>query len=146
MDNKTTSLTLETVVSGAKLLNDCKLKGVDGAEKYIILRAMRHFKPVGETFEAFVKTCQEKLKDEEIVKAEESAKRWEELNDDERQQINKVWGAYQKAIEECVSAELKKEADIPQYERLSEKGFTQLLDANPDWTIHQILTIESLLA
>lgn len=137
---------LQTIVEGTRMLDKCTLKGVDSKERHTILRAMRIFKPIAEDFEGFIKTCQEKLKDEDVQKVEEKAKNWANLSEEERVQVNNIWNGYQKSIEDCVGEELRKEIELTPYDRLTEDGFNQLLDANQDWTVNQILVIESLLS
>lgn len=142
-------ITTDTVKSVYKLLNDSKLTKMEDKDKFIVIKAVRKFKPIAADFDDFQKDAQEKLKGENFEEMQKKAQQWQKdgdkttLTEDERREINKFFNEYYKKLEECLKEETEKKHEL-EYEKLSEDAFGKFISSN-DFKVDDIIKIQEVM-
>lgn len=142
-------ITTDTVKSVYKLLNDSKLTKMEDKDKFIVIKAVRKFKPIAADFEDLKKDVQEKLKGENFEEMHKKALQWNEeggkttLTEDERKEVNMFFYEFNKNVEECLKEERERKHEL-EYEKLSEDAFGKFISSN-DFKVDDIITIQEVM-
>lgn len=142
-------ITTDTVKSVYKLLNDSKLTKMEDKDKFIVIKAVRKFKPIAADFEDLKKDVQEKLKGENFEEMQKKALQWNEegdkttLTEDERKEVNMFFYEFNKNVEECLKEETEKKHEL-EYEKLSEDAFGKFISSN-DFKVDDIIKIQEVM-
>jgi hypothetical protein len=142
-------ITTDTVKSVYKLLNDSKLTKMEDKDKFIVIKAVRKFKPIAADFEDLKKDVQEKLKGENFEEMQKKALQWNEeggkttLTEDERKEVNMFFYEFNKNVEECLKEERERKHEL-EYEKLSEDAFGKFISSN-DFKVDDIITIQEVM-
>ena len=142
-------MTTNTVLSVYKLLNDSKLTKMEDKDKFIVIKAVRKFKPIAADFEDLKKDVQEKLKGENFEEMQKKALQWNEeggkttLTEDERKEVNMFFYEFNKNVEECLKEERERKHEL-EYEKLSEDAFGKFISSN-DFKVDDIITIQEVM-
>lgn len=142
-------ITTDTVKSVYKLLNDSKLTKMEDKDKFIVIKAVRKFKPIAADFEDFKKDVQEKLKGENFEEMQKKALQWNEegdkttLTEDERKEVNMFFYEFNKNMEECLKEETERKHEL-EYEKLSEDAFGKFISSN-DFKVDDIIKIQEVM-
>lgn len=142
-------ITTDTVKSVYKLLNDSKLTKMEDKDKFIVIKAVRKFKPIAADFEDLKKDVQEKLKGENFEEMQKKALQWNEegykttLTEDERKEVNMFFYEFNKNVEECLKEETERKHEL-EYEKLSEDAFGKFISSN-DFKVDDIIKIQEVM-
>lgn len=142
-------MTTNTVLSVYKLLNDSKLTKMEDKDKFIVIKAVRKFKPIAADFEDLKKDVQEKLKGENFEEMQKKALQWNEegdkttLTEDERKEVNMFFYEFNKNVKECLKEETEKKHEL-EYEKLSEDAFGKFISSN-DFKVDDIIKIQEVM-
>lgn len=142
-------MTTDTVKSVYKLLNDSKLTKMEDKDKFIVIKAVRKFKPIAADFEDLKKDVQEKLKGENFEEMQKKALQWNEegdkttLTEDERKEVNMFFYEFNKNVKECLKEETEKKHEL-EYEKLSEDAFGKFISSN-DFKVDDIIKIQEVM-
>ena len=142
-------ITTDTVKSVYKLLNDSKLTKMEDKDKFIVIKAVRKFKPIAADFEDLKKDVQEKLKGENFEEMQKKALQWNEegdkttLTEDERKEVNMFFYEFNKNVKECLKEETEKKHEL-EYEKLSEDAFGKFISSN-DFKVDDIIKIQEAM-
>lgn len=142
-------ITTDTVKSVYKLLNDSKLTKMEDKDKFIVIKAVRKFKPIAADFEDLKKDVQEKLKGENFEEMQKKALQWNEegdkttLTEDERKEVNMFFYEFNKNVKECLKEETEKKHEL-EYEKLSEDAFGKFISSN-DFKVDDIIKIQEVM-
>lgn len=142
-------ITTDTVNSVYKLLNDSKLTKMEDKDKFIVIKAVRKFKPIAADFEDLKKDVQEKLKGENFEEMQKKALQWNEeggkttLTEDERKEVNMFFYEFNKNVKECLKEETERKHEL-EYEKLSEDAFGKFISSN-DFKVDDIIKIQEVM-
>lgn len=138
-------LTTDTIVAAATALSQpsTKFTKMANADKFAVIKAMRVFRPVAEAFDKFKADAREKLKPENFEVMQEQAKRYDELTEAERVDFTVAYNDYERAVNDCVTDELRKEVEVD-YQTISEEAFGALLESN-DFNIVTSMALQDAL-
>lgn len=144
------------VVEIYNVLCGAKLSKMEDKDKFLIIRAMRQFKPVAISYEDEMKDAKEKLKDERFEEMQNLAKEWEEnhgkqvkisdLPDSEvrnLEEINRYFMAYHQNVDKYAKELLGKDNEFS-YEKISEDSFEKLVSSN-DFDVQTIMDLQDAL-
>lgn len=138
-----------TIIEVYQLLNNAKMTKMESKEKFQIIRIMRAMKPVAEEWDSFVKTMDEKLRDDNHEEMLAKAQQWQKegekttLSLDERMAVNEYFGKLDKERRELIASEQSKEVNIL-FDKLTEEAFEHLVDSN-DFVVGQIVTLQEVI-
>lgn len=147
--NSKKGMTTNAILSAYKLLNDSKLTKMEDKDKFIVIKAVRKFKPIATDFADFQKDAQEKLKSENFEDMQKKAQQWQKegekttISEDERREINTFFNEYYKKLEDCLREESEKVHEL-EYEKLSEDAFGKLVSSN-DFKVDDIIKIQDAM-
>lgn len=139
------------VVDCNKMLDTAKISKLEETEVIKILKARKVMRPIVEEYDAFLKDCQEKFKEDGLEEADkvrmEVIKKFDEDNSyrpsqSEIDAINLVNGYFSK-VNSAINEEREKEVDL-NIETLKEGSDSKLLVAN-DWTPSDLDKIKIIL-
>ena len=138
-----------TIIEVYQLLNNAKLTKMEAKEKFQVIKIMRAMKPVAEEWDSFIKTMDEKLKDDNHEEMLAKAQRWQKegekttLSLDERMEVNEYFGKLERERRELIAPEQSKEVDVS-FDKLTEEAFEHLIDSN-DFVVYQIMSLQDLV-
>lgn len=138
-----------TIIEVYQLLNTAKLTKMESKEKFQVIRIMRAMKPVAEEWDSFVKTMDEKLRDDNHEEMLAKAQQWQKegekttLSLDERMAVNEYFGKLDKERRELIASEQSNEANVL-FDKLTEEAFERLMDSN-DFNVGQILALQEAI-
>lgn len=120
---------LKQLFTAYKTLGEAKVTKLEPSEVLKIVKARKAMRPHAESYEAFLKDCQEKLKPDMWDEIQAKAQKWDELSDLEKKGVNTVLTEYHSKINEAVLEELEKEVELT-VEKLNEDSITKILQEN----------------
>ena len=138
-----------TIIEVYQLLNNAKLTKMEAKEKFQVIKIMRAMKPVAEEWDSFIKTMDEKLRDDNHEEMLAKAQQWQKegekttLSLDERMAVNEYFGKLDKERRELIASEQSKEANVL-FDKLTEEAFERLMDSN-DFNVGQILALQEAI-
>lgn len=132
-------MTMKTsdVVTLYKVLSEAKLTKVEEANKYSVIKVLRKLRPTAESFEAYQKDAQERLKpenwDDVVTKVQQWQQEGEEttLTEEERKDVNMAIMTYDRSVNSCIIEELNLEVEV-ELKKMTEAAFEKLLASN-EW-------------
>lgn len=134
---------LKEVVSLYKILGEAKVSNLDESEIIKIVKARKLIRQSAEEYDAFLKDVQEKFKPENFEYIQNALQNWNNIDDQERIEVNKVVRTYELKINAAVAEELEKDVDII-LDKLSEESVTKLLKHN-DWKLNKLDELQPML-
>ena len=134
---------LKEVVSLYKILGEAKVSNLDESEIIKIVKARKLIRQSAEEYDAFLKDVQEKFKPENFEYIQNALQNWNNIDDQERIEVNKVVRNYELKINAAVAEELEKDVDII-LDKLSEESVTKLLKYN-DWKLNKLDELQPML-
>lgn len=134
---------LKEVVSLYKILGEAKVSNLDESEIIKIVKARKLIRQSAEEYDAFLKDVQEKFKPENFEYIQNALQNWNNIDDQERIEINKVVRTYELKINTAVAEELEKDVDVV-LDKLSEESITKLLKYN-DWKLNKLDELQPML-
>jgi hypothetical protein len=134
---------LKQLIAAYKALGEAKVTKLDASEVLKIIKSRKEMRPHAESYEAFLKDCQEKMKPEIWPEIEAKAKKWDELTDSEKKAVNKVLMEYNEKINAATIEELEREIEVS-VEALSEESIIKILQEN-NWPVSKLEEVEILL-
>lgn len=134
---------LKEVVSLYKILGEAKVSNLDESEIIKIVKARKLIRQSAEEYDAFLKDVQEKFKPENFEYIQNALQNWNNIDDQERIEVNKVVRTYELKINAAVAEELEKDVDIV-LDKLSEESVTKLLKHN-DWKLNKLDELQPML-
>lgn len=134
---------LKEVVSLYKILGEAKVSNLDESEIIKIVKARKLIRQSAEEYDAFLKDVQEKFKPENFEYIQNTLQNWNNIDDQERIEVNKVVRTYELKINAAVAEELEKDVDIV-LDKLSEESVTKLLKHN-DWKLNKLDELQPML-
>lgn len=143
---KATPVTIIMVCVAYKLLGKAKINQLDGKGITTILHTKGLLEPVVEAYGKFEEACAKECTPENIAELNEQRARYDELSGDEKLALDKVINSSNQRLNECLFDEQGKEANLPDYDRLSEDAFVKLIQTNPDWTLGEISLLQRVIA
>ena len=139
------TMTTNEIVGLYKVLSDAKLAKVEEADKYSVIKILRKLRPTAESFEAYQKDAQERLKPENWDDIVSKVQQWQNegenttLTEDERKDINMAIMTYERSVSSCIYEELNMEVEI-EFKKLTESAYKKLLASN-DWDAKTALLV-----
>lgn len=133
---------LKEAVNIYKILGEAKVSNLEEADITKIVKLRKDLRTAVESYEAFLKDCQEKFKPENWDNLQEKIQKWQQegekttLSEAERIEINKMVIEYQNKINSAVKDELEKIIEVT-IEKLSEDAEIKLLKHN-DWSSNKL--------
>lgn len=134
---------LKEVVSLYKILGEAKVSSLDESEIVKIVKARKLIRQSAEEYDAFLKDVQEKFKPENFEYIQNALQNWNNIDDQERIEVNKVVRTYELKINTAVAEELEKDVDVV-LDKLSEESVTKLLKHN-DWKLNKLDELQPML-
>lgn len=134
---------LKEVVSLYKILGEAKVSNLDESEIIKIVKARKLIRQSAEEYNAFLKDVQEKFKPENFEYIQNALQNWNNIDDQERIEVNKVVRTYELKINTAVAEELEKDVDVV-LDKLSEESVTKLLKHN-DWKLNKLDELQPML-
>lgn len=134
---------LKEVVSLYKILGEAKVSNLDESEIIKIVKARKLIRQSAEEYDAFLKDVQEKFKPENFEYIQNALQNWNNIDDQERIEVNKVVRTYELKINAAVAEELEKDVDVI-LDKLSEESITKLLKYN-DWKLNKLDELQPML-
>lgn len=134
---------LKEVVSLYKILGEAKVSNLDESEIIKIVKARKLIRQSAEEYDAFLKDVQEKFKPENFEYIQNALQNWNNIDDQERIEVNKVVRTYELKINTAVAEELEKDVDVV-LDKLSEESITKLLKHN-DWKLNKLDELQPML-
>lgn len=137
-------------VSALLMQKETKLTKMEGADKNLVIKAMKELVPIANAYDEFLNITRDKLKPENFDEMQAKAQQWQAegekttLTNEERIEINTFFAEYQKSINECIKEEIHKKKELT-YTPLSEDAFAMLMASNPEWSLAQIMSVEDML-
>lgn len=134
---------LKQLFTAYKTLGEAKVTKLEPSEVFKIVKARKAMRPHAESYEAFLKDCQEKFKPDMWDEIQAKAQKWDELSDLEKKGVNTVLTEYHSKINEAVLEELEKEVELT-VEKLNEDSITKILQEN-GWELKKLDELEVML-
>lgn len=129
--------TTNEIVGLYKVLSEAKLTKVEEADKYSVIKILRKLRPTAESFEAYQKDAQERLKPENWEDVLAKVQQWQQegeettLTEEEKREINMAIMTYDRSVNSCIVEELNLEVEV-EFKKLSDSAFEKLLASN-EW-------------
>lgn len=134
---------LKQLFTAYKTLGEAKVTKLEPSEVLKIVKARKAMRPHAESYEAFLKDCQEKFKPEFWDDIQAKAQKWDELSDLEKKGVNTVLMEYNNKINLAILEELEKEVELT-VEKLNEDSITKILQEN-GWELKKLDELEVML-
>lgn len=145
------------IAKAAAILAEARLTGMDDADKFTVIRALRVLKPIRQQYEDFVQDAAKRLRPEGFDRLEQMKREWNEqhkgqkykdLTEEELLELNDInqqYNDYNSKVEDCIREESMAEHTLS-YARLSDEALGKLMAANPEWTAAAMLLVTDALA
>ena len=130
---------LKTVVIAYKMLDDAVITSVNDKDAVSIIKNRKEMRKHVEAYDALLKDAQEKFKPKNFDEMQEKARKWNELPESEKEELNNFFAPYQKKVDAACEPELEKEVEVT-LEKISDEGAIQLAKENK-WPISRLDTI-----
>lgn len=101
-------------------------------DMFKVLYASDALKPIAEAFNGFTKDALKRLRPEGYDKIEEKQQRFDDLTDEEKIEVNKAVGEYNRKFSECINGEAEREVEVRAYQHLSKEVFADLMKSNKE--------------
>lgn len=137
---------IKNIITAYKVLGEAKVSKLEESEVIKIIKARKEMRPIAESYESFLKDCQEKFKIENWDEFQAKLQQWQEegenttLTEDERKEINKILIEYARKVDSAVKDELEREVEL-NIETLKSDSITKLIIEN-NWELKKIEDIE----
>lgn len=119
-----------------------KISALDTTDIFKVLYAVKALKPIVTAYEDFRKDVDKQFQPENWT---ERVGKYNEASDEEKEALNKEFAGYQQKVNDCVRAELEKEKEIENYERLDKEAFGILIKTNDILDVPQIMLLSEIL-
>lgn len=130
---------LKTVVIAYKMLDDAVITSVNDKDAVSIIKNRKEMRKHVEAYDALLKDAQEKFKPKNFDEMQEKTRKWNELSESEKEELNNFFTPYQKKVNAACEPELEKEVEVT-LEKISDEGAIQLAKENK-WPISRLDTI-----
>lgn len=129
----------ESIVAAFRIINNAKISKMEDAEKFALIKAVRHLKKVNNEFDEFLKDAQNRLKPEGFDAIAAKYQNKEELTAEE----NAILSKYNTDVSECVKEELEKDVELP-FTPLSEESLGRFIASN-DFSVSEVLMVSDVI-
>lgn len=116
---------LKSVVIAYKMLDDAVITSVNDKDAVSIIKNRKEMRKHVEAYDALLKDAQEKFKPKNFDEMQEKARKWNELSESEKEELNNFFAPYQKKVDAACEPELEKEVEVT-LEKISDEGAIQL--------------------
>lgn len=139
--------TSEQEIKGERVVKEgFKISALETKDIFVFLRARNSLKPIAEAYADFQKSANEDLKPENWDEIAEKLRKFKDLSESEKIEVNKAIMDYQGKVQECISTELEKDKEVDAYEHLSEEAFGMLVKDNRQLDAIEIALLQEVLA
>lgn len=134
---------LKTVVIAYKMLDDAVITSVNDKDAVSIIKNRKEMRKHVEAYDALLKDAQEKFKPKNFDEMQEKARKWNELPENEKEELNNFFAPYQKKVDAACEPELEKEVEVT-LEKISDEGAIQLAKENK-WPMSKLDLLKIML-
>lgn len=134
---------LKTVVIAYKMLDDAVITSVNDKDAVSIIKNRKEMRKHVEAYDALLKDAQEKFKPKNFDEMQEKARKWNELSESEKEELNNFFTPYQKKVDAACEPELEKEVEVT-LEKISDEGAIQLAKENK-WPMSKLDLLKIML-
>lgn len=134
---------LKTVVIAYKMLDDAVITSVNDKDAVSIIKNRKEMRKHVEAYDALLKDAQEKFKPKNFDEMQEKARKWNELSESEKEELNNFFTPYQKKVNAACEPELEKEVEVT-LEKISDEGAIQLAKENK-WPMSKLDLLKIML-
>lgn len=134
---------LKTVVIAYKMLDDAVITSVNDKDAVSIIKNRKEMRKHVEAYDALLKDAQEKFKPKNFDEMQEKARKWNELPESEKEELNNFFAPYQKKVDAACEPELEKGVEVT-LEKISDEGAIQLAKENK-WPMSKLDLLKIML-
>jgi hypothetical protein len=134
---------LKSVVIAYKMLDDAVITSVNDKDAVSIIKNRKEMRKHVEAYDALLKDAQEKFKPKNFDEMQEKARKWNELSESEKEELNNFFTPYQKKVNAACEPELEKEVEVT-LEKISDEGAIQLAKENK-WPMSKLDLLKIML-
>lgn len=134
---------LKSVVIAYKMLDDAVITSVNDKDAVSIIKSRKEMRKHVEAYDALLKDAQEKFKPKNFDEMQEKARKWNELPENEKEELNNFFAPYQKKVDAACEPELEKEVEVT-LEKISDEGAIQLAKENK-WPMSKLDLLKIML-
>lgn len=134
------TMTVKDVVDAYDVLKTLKITKLPREGQLAVLRASRALKTAATEFDDFVKDARERLKPDNFDTIVEMSQRFDSLTEAEKAEVNYAAQKYQRAVDECATAERGKTVEVDSFEPFTEEWIADIAAGN-DLSVQALLLL-----
>lgn len=134
---------LEKLVIAYKMLDDAVITSVNDKDAVSIIKNRKGMRKHVEAYDALLKDAQEKFKPKNFDEMQGKTRKWNELSESEKEELNNFFTPYQKKVNAACEPELEKEVEVT-LEKISDEGAIQLAKENK-WPMSKLDLLKIML-
>ena len=133
----------QKIAEAFKTFNDAVITSVNDKDAVSIIKNRKEMRKHVEAYDALLKDAQEKFKPKNFDEMQEKARKWNELPESEKEELNNFFAPYQKKVDAACEPELEKEVEVT-LEKISDEGAIQLAKENK-WPMSKLDLLKIML-
>ncbi len=146
MNQEKTKVKTSDAVAVYNTIKALRIGTLPKEDRFSILRAAKALRTVATSFDDFLKDAQERLKPEGFDALADKARAFDTLTDQEKAEVNRRLGDYQKDVDDCVKGELEREVEIEALPAIAEETLSEIAAANTGLDVQTLMLMEDLFS